>query len=219
MADLTQSIKELTTLFQKLPGVGKKTAERFAYHVLVAKKDDIFALADAIRDVKTNIRYCSRCFNLAVEDLCEICKNPDRDAATLCVVEQPRDLAALEQTGVFHGQYHVLLGRLSPTDNIGPDDLTLKALEKRVADGSVREIIMGTNPNMEGDATAFYITRLLSDYPIKITRLARGVTSGSALEFVNKDILRDALEGRQGYVSKQSEEPQKEDQIRRNRSS
>ncbi len=199
MADLTESIKNLTTLFTKLPGVGKKTAERFAYHVLIAKKDDILALADAIREVKTNIRYCQKCFNLSVNDLCDVCRDESRNASQICVVEQPRDLAALEQTGVFHGMYHVLLGRLSPTDNIGPDDLTIKELEKRVATGDIQEIIMATNPNIEGDATAFYITRLLHEYPVKITRLARGVTSGSVLEFVNKDILRDALEGRQNY--------------------
>ena len=199
MADLTESIKNLTALFQKLPGVGKKTAERFAYHVLIAKSDDILGLADAIREVKTNIRYCEQCYNLSVDELCEVCRNPARDHSQICVVEQPRDLAALEQTGVFHGLYHVLLGRLSPTDNIGPDDLTIAALEKRVTSGEVKEIIMGTNPNIEGDATAFYITRLLHEYPVKITRLARGVTSGSVLEFVNKDILRDALEGRQNY--------------------
>ncbi len=199
MPDLTESIKNLTTLFQKLPGVGKKTAERFAYHVLIAKSDDILGLADAIREVKTNIRYCAQCYNLSVDELCDVCRDPGRDHSQICVVEQPRDLVALEQTGVFHGLYHVLLGRLSPTDNIGPDDLTIGALEKRVASGEVKEIIMGTNPNIEGDATAFYITRLLHEYPVKITRLARGVTSGSVLEFVNKDILRDALEGRQNY--------------------
>ena len=199
MADLTESIKNLTTLFQKLPGVGKKTAERFAYHILIAKSEDILGLADAIREVKTNIRYCERCFNLSVEPLCEICRDAGRDTSQLCVVEQPRDLVALEQTGVFHGLYHVLLGRLSPTEGIGPDDLTINALEKRVASGEIKEIIMATNPNIEGDATAFYITRLLHEYPISITRLARGVTTGSVLEFVNKDILRDALEGRQDY--------------------
>lgn len=199
MADLTESIKNLTTCFTKLPGVGRKTAERFAYHVLIAKKEDILALAEAIRDVKTNIRYCRQCYNLAAGDLCDICQDPSRDPSQLCVVEQPRDLLALEQTGVFHGLYHVLLGRLSPTENIGPDDLTLKALEKRVAAGEIREMIMATNPNVEGDATAFYIGRLLQEYPVKITRLARGVTTGSVLEFVNKDILKDALEGRRGF--------------------
>lgn len=198
-ADLTESIKNLTTFFTKLPGVGKKTAERFAYHVLIAKKDDILGLADAIREVKTSIRYCESCFNLSVNELCEVCRDESRDCSQICVVEQPRDLAALEQTGVFHGLYHVLLGRLSPTENIGPDDLTIKALEKRLAAGGIREVIMATNPNIEGDATAFYLTRLLHEYPVKITRLARGVTSGSVLEFVNKDILRDALEGRQNY--------------------
>ncbi len=199
MADLTESIKNLTNYFVKLPGVGRKTAERFAYHVLIAKQEDILGLADAIRDVKTNIRYCRQCYNLAVDELCDICKDASRDPSKLCVVEQSRDLMALEQTGVFHGLYHVLLGRLSPTEQIGPDDLTLKALEKRVAAGGIKELIMATNPNVEGDATAFYIGRMLQDYPVKITRLARGVTTGSVLEFVNKDILRDALEGRQGF--------------------
>ncbi len=200
MADLTESVKDLTERFSKLPGVGKKTAERFAYHVLIAKKDDILGLADAIRNVKTNIRYCKTCFNLAVGELCDICRDPQRDRSSLCVVEQPRDIVALEQTGVYHGLYHVLLGRLSPTDKMGPDDLTISALEKRLEAGEIKEVIMATNPNMEGDATAFYICSLLEDMPVKVTRLARGVTSGSVLEFVNKDILRDALEGRQGYA-------------------
>ena len=199
MADLTDAIKNLTSYFTKLPGVGRKTAERFAYHVLIAKQEDILGLADAIRDVKTNIRYCKQCYNLSVDDFCDVCKDPARDATRLCIVEQPRDLLALEQTGAFRGLYHVLLGRLSPTEQIGPEDLTLKALEKRVATGGIQEIIMATNPNVEGDATAFYIGRMLQNYPVRLTRLARGVTTGSQLEFVNKDILRDALEGRQGF--------------------
>ncbi|MDO4549870.1 MAG: recombination mediator RecR [Planctomycetia bacterium] len=200
MADLTESVKDLTERFSKLPGVGKKTAERFAYHVLVAKKDAILGLADAIRNVKLNIRYCKVCYNLSVEEECEICRDASRDRSLLCVVEQPRDIISLEQTGVYHGLYHVLLGRLSPTDKMGPDDLTISALEKRLESGEVKEIIMATNPNMEGDATSFYISSLLEGMPLKITRLARGVTSGSVLEFVNKDILRDALEGRQRYL-------------------
>ena len=202
MADLTDSVKNLTERFSKLPGVGKKTAERFAYHVLIAKKDEILGLADAIRDVKLNIRYCEVCFNLAVDEMCDICRDSRRDRSLLCVVEQPRDIVALEQTGVYHGLYHVLLGRLSPADKMGPDDLTILALEKRLESGEIREMIMATNPNMEGDATAFYVSSLLEGSPVRITRLARGVTSGSVLEFVNKDILRDALEGRQGYSKK-----------------
>ncbi|MDO4574467.1 MAG: recombination mediator RecR [Planctomycetia bacterium] len=201
MGNLTESIQHLTALFNKLPGVGRKTAERFAYHVLVARSEDILALADAIRDVKTNIRYCKRCYNLAVGDLCDVCQDETRDATRLCVVEQTRDLNVIEQAGVFRGVYHVLLGRLSPAEKIGPEDLTIRALEKRVAVGGIQEIIMATNPNMEGDATALYIGERLKKYPVKITRLARGITSGCTLEFVNKDILKDAMEGRQGYVS------------------
>ncbi|QDU75390.1 Recombination protein RecR [Bremerella volcania] len=197
MAQLTESVVRLIDQLSKLPGIGRKSAERVAYHLLRVNKEEALGLADAIRDVKENVRYCSRCFNLSEGDLCSICKDPQRDASILCVVEQPRDLIALEQSGVFPGLYHVLLGRIAPLEGIGPDQLTIDALVSRVSQGDIREVIMATNPTTEGDGTALHISSLLAEFPVKLTRLARGVTAGSVLEFANKEVLADAMTGRQ----------------------
>lgn len=197
MAQLTQSVLRLIDELSKLPGIGRKSAERVAYHLLRIPTEDALGLAEAIRDVKLNVRYCSLCFNLSEEELCEICRDSRRDTSQLCVVEQPRDLIALEQSGVYSGLYHVLLGRIAPLEGIGPEQLTLDALVNRVAEGTVAEIIMATNPTTEGDGTALHISSLLAEYPVKVTRLARGVTAGSVLEFANKEVLADALTGRQ----------------------
>ncbi len=197
MPELTESVVNLINEFAKLPGIGKKSAERLAYHVLRQHENEALALADAIRDVKLKVKYCKQCFNLAEEELCTICRNPARDSSLLCVVEQPRDLIALEQTGVFRGLYHVLLGRIAPLEGIGPEQLTIEALVRRVRSGSFREIVMATNPTVEGDGTSLYISNQLADIGVRVTRLARGITSGSVLEFANKEILTDALSGRQ----------------------
>jgi recombination protein RecR len=197
MAEISQSVTELIEQFGKLPGIGKKTAERLAYHILRVHESEAFALADAIRKVRENVRYCSVCYNLAEGELCSICLDSRRDASLLCIVEQPRDLMALEQAGVYRGHYHVLLGRIAPLDGIGPEQLTIEALVERVHRGNYTEVIMATNPNVEGDGTALFISNQLADYPVKLTRLARGVTTGSVLEFTNKEILADALSGRQ----------------------
>ena len=199
MTLLTESVTRLVDEFAKLPGIGKKSAERLAYHVLRVHKAEALSLADAIRDVKQNVRYCRTCFNLAESDECSICLDARRDRGLLCVVEQPRDLMALEQAGVYRGLYHVLLGRIAPLEGIGPDQLTVAALIERVRGGAFREVIMGTNPTLEGDGTALYITNLLQELPLEITRLARGITTGSVLEFANKEILADALAGRQKF--------------------
>ena len=199
MTVLTESVTRLVDEFAKLPGIGKKSAERLAYHVLRVHKSEALALADAIRDVKENVRYCRTCFNLAEGEECAICRDPKRDTSVLCVVEQPRDLMALEQAGTFRGVYHVLLGRIAPLEGIGPDQLTIAQLVERVRRGSFRELIMGTNPTLEGDGTALYIANQLQDAPLEITRLARGITTGSVLEFANKEILADALNGRQKF--------------------
>ncbi len=196
---ISESVNQLVEQFSKLPGIGKKSAERLTYHVLRAHKTEALALADAIRNVKENVRHCSRCYNLSEGELCSICGDSRRDNSLLCVVEQPRDLMALEQTGTFHGVYHVLLGRIAPLDGIGPENLTIDALAERVREGGVSEIIMATNPTVEGDGTALHITNVLADSPIKITRLARGITTGSVLEFANKEVLIDALSGRQPF--------------------
>jgi recombination protein RecR len=199
MPELTESVTNLINEFAKLPGIGKKSAERLAYHVLRANKSEALALADAIRNVKENVRYCRTCYNLAEQEECAICRDPRRERDLLCVVEQPRDLMSLEQTGVYRGLYHVLLGRVAPLEGIGPDRLTIDALVARIRGGTFQELIMATNPTVEGDGTALHITNLLSDLPIRITRLARGITPGSVLEYANKEILSDALAGRREF--------------------
>lgn len=199
MPELTESVVRMMKEFEKLPGIGKKSAERITYHLLKIGKPEALALADAIRAVKENVRYCKDCYNLAEQELCEICGNSLRDRSLLCVVEQPRDLIALEQTGCFKGLYHVLLGRISPIDGIGADQLTINALVKRIRQGSFQEMIMATNPTVEGDGTALYITGQLAGVPIRVTRLARGITTGNDLQFANKEMLADALSGRQQF--------------------
>ncbi len=197
MAQLSDSVMKVISEFSKLPGIGRKSAERLAYHILRVSKSDALALADAIRDVRENVHYCKVCYNLAEEELCPVCSDPKRDQGLLCLVEQPRDLIALEQSGAYGGLYHVLLGRIAPLEGITADQLTMNALVDRVREGKFREVIMATNPTVEGDGTALYITNLLAEYPVAVTRLARGITSGSVLEFTNKEILADAITGRQ----------------------
>ena len=196
---LSESVTKLIEEFAKLPGIGKKSAERLAYHVLRIHQSEAAALADAIRSVKENVRYCRNCYNLTEQEECEICRDPRRDRTQLCVVEQPRDLLALDQAGMYRGLYHVLLGRIAPLDGIGPEQLTIESLIERVRSGGFREVIMATNPTLEGDGTALYISNLLADLPLEVTRLARGITTGSVLEFANKEILADALAGRQKF--------------------
>ncbi|WP_425618212.1 recombination mediator RecR [Anatilimnocola sp. NA78] len=197
MAQVSDSVSKVIEEFAKLPGIGRKSAERLAYHILRVPKAEAFALADSIRSVRENVHYCASCFNLAEGELCNICADPRRDRTQLCVVEQPRDLMALEQAGVFRGLYHVLLGRIAPLDGIGPDQLTLPQLVQRVRQGEFKEIVMATNPTVEGDGTALHISNLLAEYPVSMTRLARGITTGSILEYTNKEILADAIAGRQ----------------------
>jgi len=196
---ISESVTKLVEEFARLPGIGKKSAERLAYHILRVHQSEALALADAIRHVKENVRYCRTCYNLTEQDECEICRDAKRDRSQLCIVEQPRDLLALEQPGTYRGLYHVLLGRIAPLDGVGPENLTIEALVERVRGGTFREVIMATNPTLEGDGTALYISNLLAGLPVEITRLARGITSGSVLEFANKEILADALAGRQKF--------------------
>ena len=197
MSETSKSVSNLIDQLGRLPGIGRKSAERLAYHLLRVSKAEAFALAGAIREVRENVFYCSVCYNLAESNMCAICRDPSRDQTRLCVVEQPQDLMALEQASVFRGLYHVLLGRIAPLDGIGPDHLTIDALVERVRRGNFVEIIMATNPTVEGDGSALYITNQLSEFPVEITRLARGITAGSILEHTNKEILADALTGRQ----------------------
>lgn len=195
----SETVNTLIEQLGRLPGIGKKSAERLTYHLLRVPAQEALALADAIREVRENVRQCQQCFHLTESELCEICRDPRRESGTICVVEQSRDLMALEQTGHYSGLYHVLLGRISPLDGIGPEHLTIEKLVERVRSGEIQEVIMATNPTVEGDGTALYLSNLLSEFPVKITRLARGITTGSVLEFANKEILSDALSGRQTF--------------------
>ena len=197
MAELSDSVAHMIDQLSRLPGIGRKSAERLAYHILRVPESEAFALADSIRTVRENVRYCDICFNLAESEMCNICRDPARDQKLLCVVQQPRDLMAIEQSGTFKGLYHVLLGRIAPLENIGPDQLTIDQLIGRVAEGAFSEVIMATNPTVEGDGTALHISNLLAEYEVKLSRLARGITTGSILEYTNKEILADAMSGRQ----------------------
>src|SRR3954454_23013318 len=195
------AVDRLVTAFGKLPGIGAKSAERLAHHILKCPPEEALALADAIRDAKDRVRHCTTCFHLTEADspLCAVCRDPRRDAGLVCVVEQPRDLMAMERSGAYQGVYHVLLGRLAPLQGMGPEQLTLDALESRVRSGTVRELILATNPNLEGDGTALLVASRLAELGVPMTRLARGLASGSSLEFANKEMLSDAILGRQRF--------------------
>lgn len=197
MKENPTSVENLIEHFGRLPGIGRKSAERLAYHVLRVSKGEAIALSDAVRAVRENVCYCAECYNFAESQLCGVCSDSSRDQSLLCVVEQPRDLMAIEQAGVFRGLYHVLLGRIAPLEGIGPDQLTIDALVERVRRGNFREIVMATNPTVEGDGSALFITNQLAEFPIEISRLARGITTGSVLEHANREILADAMSGRQ----------------------
>jgi recombination protein RecR len=199
MGETRGAIERLVDWFAELPGVGRKTAERLAHHVLRMPPAEALAFADAIRAVKESLRPCRQCFNLAEQELCDVCRDPRRDGGLLCVVEQVRDLLALEKAGAYRGLYHVLQGRVAPLEGAGPESLTLDALEKRVRSGVVREVIMGTTPNVEGDATALAVSQRLEGLPVTITRLARGLTVGATLEQANREMLADAIQGRQTF--------------------
>jgi recombination protein RecR len=193
------AVTNLTEQFAKLPGVGKKSAERLMHHLLRSSPQEALALAEAIRLVKETVHPCPVCFNLTEGEVCSICNDSRRDPTLLCIVEQPRDMLALEAACSFQGQYHILQGRISPLDGINPENLTIEPLMKRIKRQGVKEIVMATNPTLEGDGTALFISNLLEGTGIKITRLARGIASGSVLEFANKEMLADALRGRQSF--------------------
>ncbi len=192
----TESLARLQEAFRKLPGIGPRSAERIAFHLLKMSKEEALALSDAIRDVKTNIRPCSVCYNLTENDPCAICSNPQRDRSQVVVVEQPKDVIALEATGVVRGVYHVLMGHLAPLDGVEAGDLTIEALVRRVREGGIQEIVLATNPTMEGDGTAMYIRSLLEDLGVTVTRLARGLPTGAQMEYATKAMLADAMQER-----------------------
>jgi recombination protein RecR len=183
----------------RLPGIGPKSAERLTHHLLAAPRNEVLALSDALRAIKEQIRPCSRCCAPTEHDVCAVCSDPGRDASLICVVETPRDLSSVERSGRYRGHYHVLHGRLSPLDGVGPEHLTIDRLIARARAGGVSEVIMATNPTTEGDGTALYLSTLLAPLGVTVTRLARGLPTGSVLEFANNQMLADALEGRRSF--------------------
>lgn len=189
-------LQNLIDQFERMPGIGHKTAQRMAFYVLGLTKDEANGFAKAITDAHTKIRRCRICCDLADDELCPICKSETRDKSIICVVEDPRDVAAIERTHEYNGTYHVLHGAISPMDNIGPDQIKIKELLARLNDGTVDEVIMATNPTVEGEATAMYISRLLKPMGITVSRLAYGVPVGADLEYADEVTLSRALEGR-----------------------
>ncbi len=193
---LTAPLQRLMDELKKLPGIGARSAERIAFHLLKAERDEALALAQAITATKNEIRPCTRCYNLADGELCHICASGRRDPSQIVVVEQPKDLISLEATGLITGVYHVLMGHIAPLEGIEPGDLTIDALIRRARADEVREVILATNPTLEGDATALHITSLLADTDVAVTRLARGIAPGSQIEFANRSMLEEAFRGR-----------------------
>jgi recombination protein RecR len=197
------SLARLVESLKKLPGIGNKTAERLAFHLVKLSDDDAMGLARAIRDVKQNLTHCSICFNFTEHDPCPVCGDAQRDQSIVCVVEQPKDLMAFEKAGAFKGVYHCLLGHIAMLEGIGPGDLTIEPLLKRAAGGKIKEIIIATNPDLEGEGTAVYLRDALGElakqHGIKLTRIARGVPAGAEIENVSSAILSDALSGRAAF--------------------
>ncbi len=180
----------------KLPGIGPKSAQRIAFHLLKASPNDAKKLAEAIMQFKDRVKFCRTCFNITTDEICEICQNPKRDASVICVVEEPKDVLALEKTREFKGRYHVLQGAISPIEGIGPEDLRIRELLERIKGSEVKEIILATNPNIEGEATAMYIAKLVKPLDVMVTRIASGLPVGGDLEYADEVTLGRALEGR-----------------------
>ncbi len=199
MAILPEPVQNLTLAFERLPGIGPKTASRLTFYLLRAPEDVSRALAEALLAIKSATGLCQVCFNItrAGQDMCEVCASPKRDESIICVVEEPLDVLALERTAGFVGRYHVLHGVLSPIEGVGPEDLKIRPLIERVKSGKVREVILATNPSMEGDATALYVNQQLAPFAVRVTRLARGLPVGGDLEYADQNTLLRALAGRQ----------------------
>ncbi len=199
LTSTAEAINKLIQEFSKLPGIGPKSAQRLTYYLLRAPEEQTKLLAEAILSVKQKIRLCSVCFNVTEPDPCPICSSDQRDRAKICIVEQPQDILALEHTRIYHGLYHVLHGAISPTEGIEADDIKIKELQNRLQGSSVNEVILATNPNLEGEQTAMYLNRLISPLGIKVTRLARGLPFGTELEYADDVTLTRAIEGRQEF--------------------
>lgn len=196
MTSTPESVEQLVEQFAQLPGIGRKTAHRLALYVLKMEREEIVTLAKALVNVKDKVRYCSECSNITESDPCRICSNTRRDRRVICVVEEPSDVLALEKTNEFKGLYHVLGGALSPLDGIGPDDLRIKELLGRLSGTGMEEIILAMNPNVEGEATTLYLSKLIKPLGVRVTRIARGLPVGSDLEYADEATLSRALEGR-----------------------
>jgi recombination protein RecR len=196
MSHYPSSILKLIKSLAKLPGIGEKTAERLAMHILRAPRREAEQLSNRIVEVKDTIRFCSICFGLSDTDICNICSDRTRTSSILCVVEQPADMVAIEKSGAFTGLYHILEGALSPMDGIGPDNIRIKELISRIANGGIKEVILATSTNLEGEATAAYIADRIENYPIKVTRIASGVPIGGDLKYVDQITLKKAMETR-----------------------
>lgn len=192
----TASFSKLIEVFQKMPGVGHKSAVRMAYYILSLSEQEAQEVVSAIADAKQKMHYCSVCQNLTEADPCDICTNPKRDSSVICVMEQPKDVIALEKTREYYGLYHVLHGAISPMDGIGPEDLKIKELLGRIAEGDIKEVIMANSPSIEGEATAMYISKLLKPFGVKVTRIAYGLPVGGDLEYADQITLVKAIEGR-----------------------
>jgi recombination protein RecR len=189
-------LSKLIEQLQRLPGIGAKSAARLAFHVLKTPREEVERLVEAMREVKDRVTYCSICSNITDADPCYFCTNPSRDPRLICVVEEPENVAAIEKTRDFNGLYHVLMGALSPLHGVGPDDLKIRELLGRVANGTVQEVILATNPNVEGEATAIYLAKLLKPLGVRVTRIAMGVPVGSDLEYADEVTMHKAMEGR-----------------------
>ncbi|WP_059010491.1 recombination mediator RecR [Streptomyces specialis] len=189
-------VQELIDELGRLPGVGPKSAQRIAFHILQAEPADVRRLAHALTEVKARVRFCAECGNVAQEERCRVCVDPRRDRTVICVVEEPKDVVAIERTREFRGRYHVLGGAISPIDGVGPEDLRIRELLARLADGSVTELILATDPNLEGEATATYLARMVSSLGLRVTRLASGLPVGGDLEYADEVTLGRAFEGR-----------------------
>lgn len=196
MANTSATLEHLIDQFAKLPGIGRKSAYRLAYHVMQAPNDLARDLSQALVAVKEKIRFCSQCFNVTDDDPCPICKSPDRDGSTICVVEEPHDVVAVERAGVYRGVYHVLGGVFSPLDGRGPEDLKIGELVARLKDDGIKEVIIATNPTPEGETTAHYLAQVLKPLGVSVTRIARGLPMGGDIEYADANTLIRALEGR-----------------------
>ncbi len=196
MSGYTKSMERLISLFTKLPGIGQKSAERLAMHILKSSKEDAKALSEAILSLKDTVVFCRNCYNLSDGELCRICSDPARDKTAILVVESPKDVVAIEKTGTYRGLYHVLLGAISPLDGVGPDELKIKELMRRIKTETTKEVIIATDADIEGETTALYLSKLLKNQGVKISRIAYGLPVGSHLEYADQATLARALEGR-----------------------